>query len=82
MCAGDWLKYGFVDAAKQDLLAAAALLGLAAHVVIGGACAYAAARCGSDGAAVTLAALRGFAAGAPELVRAVASLRVDAAGAD
>ena len=68
LCAGDWLKYGYIDASTQAFLTAGAAAGTLFHGVIAAIAAAPPAKRGQGGAALAAFA-RGFFCGTPELLR-------------
>eukprot|EP00892_Ulva_mutabilis_P006048 jgi/Ulvmu1/3815/UM018_0026.1 len=71
---GDWLKYQLIDESTQQLLSNLASVGVLVHSGIGVACARQAIRRQPDAAlpAATIAFLRGFLCGSPELLLVLA----------
>ena len=77
-CAGDWLKYQLIDEPTQQLLTNLASLGVLFHSGIGVACAGQAIGRYPDAAlpAATIAFLKGFLCGTPELLLVLARYSV------
>lgn len=65
-CAGDWLKFGYVDTDAQRVLTALGIAGVLGHGLIA---AYAAWHAQRRDESVPVAVLRGFFVGTPELLR-------------
>ena len=76
--AGDWLKYGYVGADVQRALTALGIAGVVGHGAIAAYAAWRAVGCGEN---VLVAALRGFMAGTPELLRCYYDSQAEAAAA-